>query len=438
MSTSPELGPDADVVELCAELLRIDTSNYGDSSGPGERKAAEFVAARLAAAGLAPELFEAAPGRTSVVCRIAGSDPSLPGLVWHGHLDVVPAAAADWTVPPFAGEQRDGCLWGRGAVDMKDADAMLLSVVAHWGRSGQQPRRDIVVVFFADEEAGGKLGGHWMVDHHPEVFEGCTQAVGEVGGFSVTLRDDLRLYLIQTAEKGIEWLRATATGTAGHGSLINTDNAVTTLCTAVSRLGQHTFDVQITPTVRDFLAEVSALLGVKLSHDDPDKTLAALGTAARAVGATLRDVANPTVLTAGYKHNVIPGSASALIDGRYLPGRRDEFLAEVRTVLGPDITIESLTSDIALEADFSVALVDGMAAALRTEDPFAHPVPYMLSGGTDGKSLARLGIAHYGFVPLLLPPNLDFLAMFHGVDERVPVDALTFGARVLDRFLRAA
>ena len=208
--------PDREVVDLCRELIRIDTSNYGDDTGPGERKAAEYVAEQLTEVGLEPAMYEAAPGRASVVVRLEGSDPArTDALLIHGHLDVVPADAADWTHDPFSAELADGCIWGRGAVDMKDMDAMVLSVIRDRMQSGRVPARPIVLAFLADEEAGGILGAHWLVDHHPELFEGCTEAIGEVGGFSLSVRDDLRLYLIETAQKGIEWMRVTATGPAG-------------------------------------------------------------------------------------------------------------------------------------------------------------------------------------------------------------------------------
>jgi acetylornithine deacetylase/succinyl-diaminopimelate desuccinylase-like protein len=276
------------------------------------------------------------------------------------------------------------------------------------------------------------------LDHHPEVFEGATEAIGEVGGFSLTVSDDLRLYLIETAEKGIAWMKLTATGRAGHGSMINNDNAVTELCEAVARLGRHQFPVRVTKTVRTFLGEVSEALGLELDPDDMEATVARLGSLATIIGATLRNTASPTMLEAGYKHNVIPGEAHAFVDGRFLPGFEDEFFAEIDEVLGERIKRESLIHDIALETDFEGALVDAMCTSLQAEDPAARAVPYTLSGGTDAKALSRLGIRGFGFSPLQLPPDLDFAGMFHGVDERVPVDALHFGTRVLDRFLDLA
>ncbi|HEX6339232.1 MAG TPA: M20/M25/M40 family metallo-hydrolase [Jiangellaceae bacterium] len=431
--------PDREVVDLCRELIRIDTSNYGDDSGPGERKAAEYVAEQLAEVGLEPALYEAAPGRTSVVVRLEGSDPArTDALLIHGHLDVVPADAADWTHDPFSAELADGCIWGRGAVDMKDMDAMILSVIRDRVRSGRVPARPMVLAFLADEEAGGILGAHWLVDHHPELFDGCTEAIGEVGGFSLSVRDDLRLYLIETAQKGIEWMRLTVTGTAGHGSMVNDDNAVTELSEAVARLGRYDWPLRITPTVRAFLDGASEAFGVTLDPEDPEQLVATLGPVAKIIGATLRNTTNPTMLKAGYKHNVIPGKAEAYVDGRMLPGHVEEFHTTVDKLLGPNVTRTTLVSDIPVETTFDGPLVEAMQAALVAEDPGARAIPYCLSGGTDAKAFSTLGIRAFGFSPLRLSADLDFAGMFHGVDERVPTDGLRFGARVLDRFLDLA
>lgn len=431
--------PDGEVVELCRDLIRIDTSNYGDGSGPGERKAAEYVAEKLTDVSLDVDLFESAPGRASVVARIEGTDPARhDALLIHGHLDVVPADAADWTHDPFSAELADGCVWGRGAVDMKDMDAMVLSVVRDRIRSGRLPARPLVLAFLADEEAGGRLGAHWLVDNHPALFDGCTEAIGEVGGFSLTVRDDLRLYLIETAQKGLEWMRLTVAGTAGHGSMLNDDNAVTEVAEAVARLGRYEWPIRLTPTVRAFLDGASEAYGVELDPDDPEQLLRILGSVARIVGATLRNTTNPTMLQAGYKHNVIPGRAEAYVDGRVLPGHVEEFHATVDELLGPGVTRSTVVSDVPLETTFDGPLVDAMSAALLAEDPGARPVPFCLSAGTDAKALSRLGIRGFGFAPLRLPPELDFAGMFHGVDERVPVDGLRFGARVLDRLLDLA
>ncbi|MGD3107389.1 M20/M25/M40 family metallo-hydrolase [Streptomyces sp. YGL11-2] len=424
-----------EVVDLCRDLIRFDTSNYGDHSGPGERAAAEYVAEKLAEVGLEPRIFESHKGRASTVARIEGEDRSRPALLIHGHTDVVPANAEDWTHHPFSGEIADGCVWGRGAVDMKDMDAMTLAVVRDRLRTGRKPPRDIVLAFLADEEAGGTYGARYLVDHHPDLFEGVTEAISEVGGFSLTVNENLRLYLVETAQKGMHWMKLTVAGSAGHGSMIHRDNAITELSEAVGRLGRHEFPVRVTKTLRAFLDELGDALGTELDPENMDETLAKLGGIAKLIGASMRNTANPTQLGAGYKVNVIPGQATAHVDGRFLPGYEEEFLADLDRILGPRVQREDVHADKALETTFDGALVDAMQSALQAEDPIARAVPYMLSAGTDAKSFDDLGIRGFGFAPLKLPPELDFAGMFHGVDERVPVDGLKFGVRVLDRFI---
>ncbi|MEV6346387.1 M20/M25/M40 family metallo-hydrolase [Actinoplanes sp. NPDC051851] len=426
-----------EVVGICRDLLRIDTTNTGDPrTTVGERAAAEYVAESLSEVGIETTLLESAPKRANLVARIPGADRSRGALLVHGHLDVVPADASEWSVHPFSGEVKDGYLWGRGAVDMKDFDAMVLSVVREWRRTGYVPPRDIVLAYTADEEAGMEYGSQWLVQNHPGHFEGVTEAIGEVGGYSYTVNDDLRLYLVQTAEKGLDWLRLHAHGRPGHGSFIHDDNAVTALAEAVARVGRHRFPVVLTPTVRAFLEQVSDALQIDLNPDDPELAISKLGPIANLIGATIRNTANPTRLEAGYKDNVIPGKASATIDCRTLPGQADAFLRELREVIGPDVEIEHVHQQPAVETEFGGELVDAMAAALRAEDPGARTVPYLMSGGTDAKAFSTLGIRCFGFAPLRLPPDLNFAALFHGIDERVPVEGLEFGVRVLDRLLR--
>jgi acetylornithine deacetylase/succinyl-diaminopimelate desuccinylase-like protein len=426
-----------EVVELCSELLRIDTTNTGDpDTAVGEAEAAEYVAAKLTEVGYEVEVVESgAPGRHNVVCRLAGADPERGALLVHGHLDVVPAEPSEWSVHPFSGAQQDGYLWGRGAVDMKDMDAMTLALVRDWARTGVRPPRDIVLAFVADEEAGGTLGARWIVDEHPDLFADCSEAISEVGGFSITLKDDVRAYLVETAEKGIRWLKLRVKGTAGHGSMIHRDNAVAKLAAAVTKLDQHQWPLIIRPSVREFLDGVTEITGLDFPDDDIEGSIGKLGALSRMIGATLRDTANPTMLSAGYKANVIPSTAEATVDCRILPGREEAFDRELAELLGPDVEREWIGLP-PVETTFDGALVDAMTASIIAEDPGARVLPYMLSGGTDAKSFQQLGIRNFGFAPLKLPADLDFSGLFHGVDERVPVEALKFGVRVLDRFLR--
>ncbi len=423
-----------EVAALASDLIRIDTTNPGDHSGPGERAAAEHVAGLLAEVGLEPAVLESHPKRASVVARIPGADSSRPALLIHGHLDVVPADAADWQVPPFSGEIDGDCVWGRGAVDMKDMDAMMLAVVRQRLREDRRPPRDVVLAFVADEEAGGRWGARWLVDNHPDLFEGVTEAIGEVGGFSATVGGH-RLYLIQTAEKGMAWLRLTARGTAGHGSMIQPDNAVTELAESVVRVGRHEWATRLTPAVTEFLQAACDALGIEFSERSSRDVLGKLGPISRLIGATLTHTANPTMLTAGYKVNVVPQAAAAQVDGRFLPGHEDDFFAEIDGLLGPSVQREFVHHDIAVETTFDGDLVAAMTGALLAHDADARVVPYCLSGGTDAKSFSRLGIRCFGFAPLRLPAALDFSGMFHGIDERVPVSALQFGTAALDHFL---
>ncbi|MFI6348121.1 M20/M25/M40 family metallo-hydrolase [Streptomyces sp. NPDC050560] len=437
-------GPDAlaldEVVRFTSELIAIDTTN-GGGGDCRERPAAEYAAERLADAGLAPELLERTPGRTNVVARIEGTEPSAPALLVHGHLDVVPADAGEWRVHPLSGEVRDGVVWGRGAVDMKNTDAMVLAVARHWARAGVRPRRDIVIAFTADEEASAEDGSGFLADTHAALFEGCTEAVGESGAFTFHA-DGRELYPIAAGERGTAWLRLTARGRAGHGSKVNRENAVTSLAAAVARIGDHEWPLRLTPTVRAALAALAELYGVPADLDAPgfdvDTLLKGLGEAAELVAPTVRNSSNPTMLDAGYKVNVIPGRAVAHVDGRYVPGAEEEFRATMDRLTGPDVEWEFQHHEVAPFAAVDAPVFARMRAAVEEFAPEGHVVPYCMSGGTDAKQFSRLGIAGYGFSPLRLPRGYDYQAMFHGVDERVPVEALHFGVRVLDRFLRTA
>ncbi|KQR47373.1 hypothetical protein ASF82_06580 [Frigoribacterium sp. Leaf164] len=438
MTTTPESEPattDREVeldetATIARDLIRFDTSNYGGGRSNGEADAAEYVADALRALDLEPLVFESEPGRVSVLARVEGADRSKPGLVVHGHLDVVPADPANWSVDPFAGVVRDGMLWGRGAVDMKNMDAMMLSSLGDIIRAGERPARDLVVGFLADEEAGGVLGSHFLVTEHPEVFEGATEAISEVGGYS-TFIDGRRSYLLQTGEKALIWIKLRTRGTAGHGSQMIVANAVTRLAEAVAVLGRQQWPIALTDTTTALLSEVARILDVDLEQTSPDELVLHTGTAAGFIRGSLRTTTNPTMLTAGYKHNVVPDTAEALVDIRCMPGQEEAVLAEVRALIGDDVEIETMHTDIGLETPFSGPLVEAITGTLERHDPGAPVLPYLLSGGTDNKALSLLGIAGYGFAPLRLDEGMDFPAMFHGVDERVPLDALSFGSRVL-------
>jgi acetylornithine deacetylase/succinyl-diaminopimelate desuccinylase-like protein len=431
-----------DVVEVVSRLIRFDTTNTGEpETTKGEAECAQWVAEQLREVGYVTEYVESgAPGRGNVFARLKGADSSRGALLIHGHLDVVPAEPAEWSVHPFSGAIEDGYVWGRGAVDMKDMVGMMIVVARQLKRAGIVPPRDLVFAFVADEEHGGSYGSHWLVDNRPDLFDGITEAIGEVGGFSLTVQrpdgSQRRLYLIEAAEKGIQWMRLTARGQAGHGSMVNDQNAVTAVAEAVARLGRHRFPLVLTDTVVQCLGVVSEETGLTFdAESDLEGAIEKLGPVARVLKAIVHDIANPTMLKAGYKANVIPAKAEAVVDCRVLPGRQAAFEAEVDELIGPDVTREWIQDLPPYETSFDGDLVDAMDAAVLAIDPDGRTVPYMLSGGTDAKAFARLGIRCFGFSPLRLPPEFDFFSLFHGVDERVPVDALSFGTAVLAHFL---
>jgi len=422
-----------EVVRIARDLIRIDTTNYGGGRSKGEREAAEYVGAFLEGLGLATEYYEPIDRRTNVMARVVGKNPDKPALVLHGHLDVVPAVAEDWSVDPFAGEIRDGLLWGRGAVDMKNMDAMILASIADMIRRGEQPERDLILVFFADEENGGVEGSALVVKDKPEWFAGATEAISEVGGYSIPVGDK-SAYLLQVGEKALMWITLRARGRAGHGSRVHRDNAITRLAAAIEKIGTATWPVELTDTTRALLDGMRGVCGSDIQ--DPDELASLAGPAEAFLASTWRTTTNPTGLTAGYKHNVIPDAAEATVDVRVLPGTEDRVLAEIQELVGDDIEIGMFHRDIGLEVPFEGALVEAMVGAIETHDPGVPVLPYLLGAGTDNKALATIGITGYGFAPLKLPRDLDFTGMFHGVDERVPLEALVFGQRVLTDLIR--
>ena len=381
----------AETTRIAQRLIRFDTQNWGEGKANPELEATEWIAAQLAEVGLESTIRESEPGRASLVARIPGTDPDAGALVVHGHTDVVPADESEWSVDPFGGVIEDGLLWGRGAVDMKNMDAMIISSVRDMLQKGLRPRRDLIIAFFADEEAGGGYGAGWMVDNHPELFSGATEAISEVGGYSTTIRGQ-RVYLVQTAEKGLAWLRLLAHGTAGHGSMVNDDNPITRLAGAISRIGAHEWPEDMPQSTRDLLEGVSEITGIPFTAETTEELISELGTVSRFVGPTLRNTSNPTILQAGYKHNVIPATAQAFVDCRVLPGQFEDVMLTIKELVGEGIDVEPVTVGDAVESPFSGRLVDTMKSCLLDADPGAIVLPHTMSGGTDNKSLARLGI----------------------------------------------
>lgn len=437
LSQSHALDRWAGVTDLLSTLIRIDTQ----IGGPGERAAAEYLATLLSDAGLHPMLLESEPGRANLFVRVPGTDMGLDPLLVQMHLDVVPARADEWSVHPLSGVVQDGYVWGRGAVDMKNMVATVVSIVLDRLSTGRLPKRPLLLAFFADEEKAGPLGAEWAVREHPELFEGVRTAIGEGGGWSVPLPSGQHLYPVHVAEKGWAALEVTATGKPAHASRVLDDNPVRVLADAIGRLTMDRFPLHLTPELEQLLSVVADLTGAPFDPAraaDWSQVFEALGPEAANVAASLQHTAHPTRAAAGYQSNVIPGHAWAELDCRYLPGRWEEFLGELYAALGDRVQVRELarTHGLTARANGSRAPLFAAAhSALAAEDPTAVTAPYLLAGGTDATHLQRLGIECFGFNPLLLPPDLDFWALFHGIDERVPVDSLAFSARVLDRFL---
>lgn len=428
------------VARIVQDLIRFDTSNFGGGKARGEQPAADYIAEFLREQGLEPVVIGPqasvdGPARPSVIARWAGSDSSLPPLLLHGHTDVVPADPTHWSVDPFGGVIKDGYLWGRGSVDMKNMLGLILANLHDFTAQGIRPRRDVILAFFADEEAGGPQGAQWVVRHHPELMADAKVAISEVGGYSVQLPNGRRAYLVQTGEKGHTWIRLHASGTAGHASAWNRDNPVTKIARAVAAIGAYEWPIELTETTRTLLDRLRDLADLPESAS-PEEVLAQAGHATAFLSATIRNTSNPTVIDAGYAQNVIPASAEAKIDLRPLPGREDEVFAKLRELIGDEIDIEIIEQGIGYESPFAGEVIEAITKTLAEHDPEAAVLPYLLNAGTDNVSLSQLGITGYGWVPTKVDADFDFPGSYHAVDERIPLSALEFGQAALGDFLR--
>ena len=451
----------AECVEHLRALIRIPSVNppgiadgaAGRDSAGGETAAAAYCAEVLTSAGIAAEVLETIPGRGSCFARLPATviDP-LPPLILLSHVDVVPVEADAWTHDPFGAELIDGVVWGRGAVDMKDMVAMELCVMLALAQAGGERRREVIFAALSDEEAGGNFGAaHWVAER-PDLFSStdgqlAAAALNEVGGYSITL-GGRRVYAIQVAEKGIIWTRLRSTGTPGHASMPHPDNAAIKLAEAAALLARSEHAARLTPTVRGFF-DALGLASVTSHLDRGDETGALHSlddavddpTMRRSLRAMLRDTVTPTTLHAGQKVNVIAGSGEAEVDVRTLPGTdQTALLAEIQAIVGERATVEGVVVLPSIETPADAEIVELMTEALKAADPEAASAPMMITPGTDAKALSRLGIPTYGFAPLRLDADMPFLSLFHGHDERVPVNALAFGLPVLQdvvsRFVR--
>lgn len=446
--TSPvDAGVGTDVVSLLRDLIRFDTTNWGDGRSNGERHAAGWIADRLRAVGWEPQVLARADAsdRANVVLRVPGTDRSLPGLLVHAHLDVVPAEPEQWSVDPFCGDVVDGVIWGRGALDMKDMCAMTLATLLHWGATGERPRRDVVVAFVADEEDRGDFGAVWLVHEHPDLFAGVEAAIGESGGGfrGLTAVDGrtVRLYPVAAAERGTMHLRLTATGISGHGSRPGDHNPVVHLLDAVHRLAHHPWPVHLSPSVRDYLAGTAAALDIAVdlgSDAGVEQAVADLGVHADVSRFTIRASSTPTMIAAGYKVNVIPGVATAAVDVRCPPGYQDTIVGELRRLIGDRVEYEFSSFETPVSAPVDGYWFGAIADTVRRADPEAVVVPFCMGGGTDAKAFSRLGIQCYGFAPLGEDPDGRIGQGVHGVDERIPIASVMWGHAVLQDFLSNA
>jgi acetylornithine deacetylase/succinyl-diaminopimelate desuccinylase-like protein len=439
-------------VELLRDLIRIPSVNppgvpdgaAGLDSTGGETRAARLCAEVLTDAGIAAEVLEVAPGRGSCFARLPASVPDPePPLILLSHLDVVPVDADAWSHDPFGAELVDGQVWGRGAVDMKNMVAMELAVMLALTRERQELRRDVILAAVADEEAGGTYGAlHW-VDARPDLFADAAgrpaaAALNEVGGYSMTVGGK-RAYAIQVAEKGIIWTRLRASGTPSHGSMPSPDNAAIKLADAASRLAAARQPARPTPVVRGFFAGIGLGEVLRLAEAGDDAAVVAAIEAAvseptmqRSLDGMLRDTVTPTVIHVGKKVNVVPGSGEAEVDVRTLPGTdQDALLQRLQEIAGDAVRVESVMTMPPVDCPADAPIVALMREALTRADPEAVALPMMITLGTDGKALARLGIPTYGFTPLRLEPDQPLLSLYHANDERLPVSALRFGLPVL-------
>ncbi|MDO8520152.1 MAG: M20/M25/M40 family metallo-hydrolase [Deltaproteobacteria bacterium] len=433
----------AEALNHFQNLIRINTTNP-----PGnEIEAVKYISALLQKEGIPHEIFEPAPGRASLIARITGTGAKKP-LLLTSHLDVVPVEAEKWSHPPFSGEIHDGCVWGRGAVDMKQMAAMSLMMLLTAKRNGVRLSRDLIFAAVADEEAGCQWGSQWLVENKPQLLD-AEYALNEVGGFCVTIGEH-RLYPIGVAEKGICWFKITVEGDPGHGSIPHDNQAVVKMSGAVSRIGEKTMPFHQTAIACRFVNQLAkhekslrslVLKGLTLKLFNrfilekifPDKRKA------RSFHALFHNTMSPTVFKAGSKINVIPSTAELSIDGRILPGETVEsFIEEARQIIGPGFGLEILRSWKPLEVPHDNPFFDLLAQSLKANDSQAVAVPYLMPGFTDAAHYNRLGIKTYGFAPVRLPPGMDFSSLFHGHNERIPVDGFYFGLKVLWDVVRNA
>lgn len=436
-STNPA---DLDPVALTQQLVRFDTTNP-----PGnESQCIQHIKALLDAAGIQNQVFAKSPNRPNPIARLPGDGSASP-LLLQGHVDVVPADPSPWQQPPFSGNLVDGYLWGRGTLDMKGGIAMMVSAMLQTKSSGLTPAGDIVLALVCDEEAGGDQGARYLVEEHPEQFEGVRHAIGEFGGFSFNITSR-RFYPIMVAEKQVCHIRVIFRGPGGHASLGQQDNPVNAMARFLQRIQSQQLPTHVTPEARMMFQAIGehlpplSRMGMKalLTPWLTALTLRLLGSKGETFSPLFRNTANPTVIRGGEQINVVPSEVSVDLDGRILPAFTPEVLmSELTAVAGVDsgAEFEVLSHDPSPEL-LDIGLFDTLAGVLKESDPDGIPVPMLMPAATDGRLFARLGIQTYGFLPMFLPADLDFASTIHGPNERIPVDAIRFGADTFYRLLQ--
>lgn len=422
-----------DPVGILQKLVRFNTTNP-----PGNEAACvEYVHQLLRQAGIDARILAKSPSRPNLVARLPGLETA-PPLLLYGHVDVVTTENQDWQHPPFEGRLEGGYIWGRGTLDMKGGVAMLLSAFLRAKAAGFLPAGDIILAIVSDEEAGGDFGARWLVEEHPGVFKDVRYALGEFGGFTMTIGKKC-FYPIQVSEKQMCWMVITAHGPGGHGSVPVHGGAMAKLARVLTRLDSSCLPVHVTPPARMMFSKIASGLGgisgtmlrQLLNPSLTNSVLKILGDRGRLFSPLFHNTASPTVLHGGSKVNVIPGEVSVEVDGRLLPGfRPEDMLSELRRLVGDEVDIEVIRSDPG-PAEPDMGLFDLLGDILVEADPGTVPVPLLLSGVTDGRFFSRLGIQTYGFTPMQLPSDFNFVETIHAANERIPVDALEFGTQAI-------
>jgi acetylornithine deacetylase/succinyl-diaminopimelate desuccinylase-like protein len=425
-------------VELLQRLIRFNTTNP-----PGnEAECIHYIDTLLTEAGFQTTILANDPARPNLIARLAGQGNARP-LLLQGHIDVVTTEKQDWQQPPFEGKIVDNYLWGRGTLDMKGGVAMMLAALLRAKAEGTSLPGDVVLTLLSDEEAGGNDGAKFLVEQHAELFKDIRYALGEFGGFSITIGGK-KFYAIQVLEKQVCWMKATLDGPGGHASLPMRNGATAKLGRLLQQLNQHRLPVHIIETTQQMLQTISATLGGPTGEQfgqllDPtrtDATLDALNEQRQIIDPILHNTVNVTIIRGGNQINVIPSEIILEMDGRLLPGYTpDDMLTELRAILTDEVEIEIVRHDQG-RAQPDMGLFDTLATVLREADPDSVPIPFLTPVVTDGRFFSRLGIQTYGFLPLNLPAGFDFLQTVHAADERVPVAAIESGTQAIFEVLR--